>query len=82
MPEALARPQQFFADRFGLTSSKLDQLLGSALKGRVDDGDLYFEYRISEELALEESVLKKASRHVSQGAGVRAQAEERTGRRL
>jgi len=79
MPEALARPQQFFADRFGLTSSKLDQLLGSALKGRVDDGDLYFEYRISEELALEESVLKKASRHVSQGAGVRAQAEERTG---
>src|SRR3989304_1981094 len=79
MPEALARPEQFFADRFGLNSSKLDQLLGRTLKGRVDDGDLYFEYRISEELLLEESSLKKASRHVSQGAGVRAQAEERTG---
>ena len=79
MLEALARPEQFFADRFGLTSSMLDRLLGSTLKGRVDDGDLYFEYRISEELVLEESVLKKASRHVSQGAGVRAQAGERTG---
>ena len=79
MTEALARPQEFFADRFGLTSSKLERLLGGALRGRVDDGDLYLEYQISEELVLEESALKKASRHVSQGAGVRAQIEERTG---
>ena len=63
-----ARPEAFFADRFNITSSTIDRLLGSAL-----------EYRITEELVLEEGAVKKASRHVSQGAGVRAQAGTRTG---
>ena len=76
---AQARPERFFADRFNLTSSLLEHLLGSALKGRVDDGDVYLEYRVSEELVIEEGIVKKASRHVSQGAGVRAQAGTRTG---
>jgi TldD protein len=75
----LARPERFFEDRFGLTSSAMERLLGSALAGRVDHADLYLEYRVSEELVLEEGAVKKASRHVSQGAGVRAQSEERTG---
>jgi TldD protein len=75
----LARPERFFADRFGLTSSTMERVLGSALAGRVDHSDLYLEYRVSEDLMLEEGTVKKASRHVSQGAGVRAQSEERTG---
>jgi TldD protein len=75
----LARPERFFEDRFGLTSSALERLLGSELAGRVDHADLYLEYRISEELILEEGAVKKASRHVSQGAGIRAQSGERTG---
>src|SRR3989454_429413 len=76
---ALARPEAFFADRFNITSSTIDRLLGSALRGKVDDADIYLEYRITEELVLEEGAVKKASRHVSQGAGVRAQAGTRTG---
>src|SRR5437773_5045313 len=75
----LARPESFFEDRFGLTSSAMERLLGSQLAGRVDHADLFLEYRISEELTLEEGSVKKASRHVSQGAGVRAQSGERTG---
>src|SRR5262249_34497443 len=75
----LARPERFFEDRFGLTSSTMERLLGSALAGRVDHADLYLEYRVSEELMLEEGAVKKAARHVSQGAGVRAQSGERTG---
>ncbi|MDP2702679.1 MAG: metallopeptidase TldD-related protein, partial [Candidatus Rokubacteria bacterium] len=39
----------------------------------------FLEYRVSEELTLEEGAVKKASRHVSQGAGIRAQSGERTG---
>ncbi|PYO02480.1 MAG: metalloprotease TldD [Candidatus Rokuibacteriota bacterium] len=74
-----ARPESFFADRFNITSSTIDRLLGSALRGKVDDADIYLEYRIIEELVLEEGAVKKASRHVSQGAGVRAQAGTRTG---
>ncbi len=75
----LARPERFFEDRFGLTSSTMERLLGSALAGRVDHADLYLEYRVSEDLMLEEGAVKKAARHVSQGAGVRAQSGERTG---
>jgi TldD protein len=74
----LARPERFFEDRFGLSASAMERLLGSAL-GRVDHADLYLEYRVNEELVLEEGAVKKASRHVSQGAGIRAQSGERTG---
>src|SRR6058998_3915708 len=77
--QMLARPERFFEDRFGLSASALDRLLGSSLTGRVDHADLYLEYRVSEELALEEGAVKKASRHVAQGAGIRAQSGERTG---
>src|SRR5262249_32631447 len=77
--DMLARPERFFADRFGLTSSMMERLRGSARAGRVDHADLYLEYRVSEELVLEEGAVKKAARHVSQGAGIRAQAGERTG---
>jgi TldD protein len=76
---AHARPERFFADRFNVTPGLMDRLLGSALRGRVEDADVYLEYRINEELVIEESTIKKASRHVSQGAGVRAQAGTRTG---
>ncbi len=73
------RPESFFSDRFNVTNPLMERLLGSALRGRVDDADIYLEYRINEELVLEEGTVKKASRHVSQGAGVRAQAGTRTG---
>ncbi|MBI2219018.1 MAG: metalloprotease TldD [Candidatus Rokubacteria bacterium] len=76
---AHTRPERFFADRFNVTPSLMERLLGSALKGRVDEADIYLEYRVNEELVLEEGAVKKASRHVSQGAGIRAQAGERTG---
>ena len=75
----LARPERFFADRFGLNAGTMERLLGSTLSGRVDHADLFLEYRISEELVLEEGSVKKAARHVSQGAGLRAQSGERTG---
>jgi TldD protein len=75
----LAHPERFFADKFGLSASVTERLLGGTLARRLDHADLYLEYRVSEELVLEEGAVKKASRHVSQGAGVRAQSGERTG---
>ena len=73
---ARTQPEQFFADRFNVTPGLMERLLGGSLVGRVDDADIYLEYRVNEELVLEEGVVKKASRHVSQGAGVRAQADD------
>src|SRR3989441_1703677 len=80
MPElARTRPESFFADRFNVTGGLLERVLGSNLLGRADDADIYLEYRVNEELQLEEGTVKKASRHVSQGAGVRALSGTRTG---
>jgi TldD protein len=76
---ARRRPESFFSDRFNVTASLMERLLGSTLRGRVEDADIYLEYRINEEVVLEESTVRKAARHVSQGAGVRAQAGVRTG---
>jgi TldD protein len=74
-----SRPEHFFSDRFNVTPNLMERLLGSNLAGKVDDADIYLEYRVNEELVLEENVVKKASRHVSQGAGIRAQSGTRTG---
>jgi len=76
---APTRPETFFSERFNVTPDLMERLLGGNLAGRVDDADIYLEYRVNEELVLEENVVKKASRHVSQGAGVRALAGTRTG---
>jgi len=76
---ARSSPEHFFSDRFNVTPALMERLLGGNLARHVDDADIYLEYRVNEELVLEENVVKKASRHVSQGAGVRAQAETRTG---
>jgi len=73
------RPESFFSDRFNITAGLMERVLGGNLVGKVDDADIYLEYRINEELLLEEGTVKKASRHVSQGAGVRAQSGTRTG---
>ena len=72
-------PERVFSDRFSVSPPLLERLMGSALKGRVDDADIYLEYRVDEELVLEDGAVKKAARHVSQGAGVRAQSGSRTG---
>ena len=74
----LARPEVFFADRYGLTPTRLERLVGSTA-GRVDYADVYVEHHVTEDLVLEDGVVKKASRTISQGAGVRAQAGVRTG---
>jgi TldD protein len=76
---ARTSPEHFFSDRFNVTPALMERLLGGSLARRVDDADIYLEYRVNEELVLEENVVKKASRHVSQGAGVRAQSGTRTG---
>src|SRR5262245_6584206 len=75
----LAPPEHFFADRFGLTRARLEGLLGSTMTGVVEYADVFIEHQINEELVLEDGVVKKASRTISQGAGVRAQAGVRTG---
>jgi TldD protein len=72
-------PQRFFESRFGLTSRDLESVMARAMERRIEYADLYFEYEVSEGVALEEGLVKTASRDITQGVGVRALAGDRTG---
>ena len=69
----------FFLDRYALDPGELETILGSAVGRRADHADLFFEFSTVESLQLEESMVKKATRSVSQGVGVRVVAADRTG---
>jgi TldD protein len=79
MPQQLLKPETFFLDRFGVTPSQVERTIGRVLGGPVDYADLYFEYRIVDSVSLEEQIVKHASKDVTQGVGVRATAQEKTG---
>ena len=79
MTDTSLTPQRFFAEKFGIAKESLGRILGGVLGKAADDGDIYFEYLVGESISLEDGVVKKASKSISQGAGVRAMAESRTG---
>jgi TldD protein len=75
----IVKPERFFSDRFGLSDRALERVLGTALERRADYADLYFEFRVNQTASLEEGVVRKATRNVSQGVGVRVVAGARSG---
>ncbi len=71
--------QASFFDQLGVHPRWLEESVGSALRRRCDDADLYFEYRTIEAISLEDGLVKSASRQVRQGVGARVVVEDRTG---
>ena len=65
--------------RFGVTDREIEQALGRVKASAVDYADLYFEYCQSESVSMEEGIVKRATKNVGQGVGVRATAGEKTG---
>lgn len=64
---------------FGLTERDIRGALGKVKVRDVEYADLYFESQTSESVSMEEGIVKRAVKSVSQGAGVRATAGEKTG---
>lgn len=64
---------------FGVTELEAQQALDRLNVRDVDYADLYFESRVSESVSMEEGIVKRASKSISQGVGVRATAGEKTG---
>ncbi len=64
---------------FGLTEAEVLGALGRVKVRDVDYADLYFESCVSESVSMEESLVKRTTKSVSQGVGVRATAGEKTG---
>ncbi len=79
MDLSVAAPNDLLLGQNDLTERHIEQIIGNMLGGAVDYADIYFEYTLSESVAIEEGIVKKASQHVSQGAGVRGVAGEKTG---
>ena len=63
----------------GLDDAALSRLMGQLMDGRLDYGDLYFQYSRHESWSLEEGRVKSGSHNIEQGVGVRAIAGEKTG---
>jgi TldD protein len=78
MAEA-TQPERFFLDRFDLTGSALGRVLGTAIATRADHADLFFEHRVVQTASLEDGVVKKATRSLRHGVGVRVLAGARQG---
>ncbi len=64
---------------FGLTEREISHALGKVKVRDVDYADLYFESQVSQSVSMEEGLVKRAVKSLSQGAGVRATAGEKTG---
>lgn len=75
----MAFRDSFFASKFGITESDLQNYLSEALSNGGDYADLYFEYVASSSLSIDESIVKSATQGVSVGVGIRVIAGERTG---
>jgi TldD protein len=78
-PRSVAVAERFFLDRFGLSEGILEQIVGNAVARKADYADLYFEFRTVESFSLEDGIVKKANKNVSQGVGVRVVAGDKTG---
>lgn len=76
---ALPAPERFFESRFGLSPDRVGETLGGTLRTAVDYADVFVEHTVREAITLEEGIVKKASRAIEQGVGVRALAGEKTG---
>jgi TldD protein len=66
-------------DRFGLSEGEVRHALAKVKVRTVDYADLYFEACLNESVSMEEGIVKRATKSISQGVGVRATAGEKTG---
>ena len=74
-----SEPPRLLLDRFGLDERSLEGVLGSAVARGVDYADLYFEFSHRGELQPRGRLVKRATKDVAQGVGVRVVAGDKTG---
>ncbi|OQW62637.1 MAG: metalloprotease TldD [Proteobacteria bacterium HN_bin10] len=75
----MADKQQAELSQFGLAEPDIARALGRVKTRDVDYADLYFEARVAESVSMEEGLVKRATKSIAQGVGVRATAQEKTG---
>src|SRR5689334_15054875 len=71
--------KSFFYSKYGLSDTDLERYLSAALSNGGTYADLYFEYRSTSSISLDESLVKGTTQGVSVGCGIRVISGERTG---
>ena len=74
----LAATDELFFNRAGLGRAQVEAVVDDALGG-ADDGELFLEYRQSENVTIDDGKIKSAAFDTTQGFGLRAVAGESTG---
>ena len=69
----------FFTQRFGVTKDDMKNILDIALSKGGEFSELFFEYRISNSVQMEEDIIKESSENISLGVGIRVLNGEQTG---
>ncbi|MDD5764845.1 MAG: DNA gyrase modulator, partial [Candidatus Marinimicrobia bacterium] len=64
---------------FGVTKAEMKKLIATAMSHGAEFADLFFEYRISAALRMEEDIIKDVSRGIVMGLGVRAVQGDQVG---
>ena len=72
-------PQTVDLAHFSLHEGEIQHALGRVKVQDVDYADIYIESTVVESVSMEEGIVKRAVKSISQGAGVRAIAGEKTG---
>src|SRR5437016_10271079 len=73
------KTKSIFFEKYNVSASDLESYLSEALSRGGDYADLYFEYRINHSIAIEEQIIKSATKGVNIGVGVRVVSGEKTG---
>jgi TldD protein len=69
----------FFGERFGVTPEDMRKILEIALSKGGAFSELFFEYRITNSVRMEEDIIKESSENISLGVGIRVLKGEKTG---
>jgi TldD protein len=68
-----------FEDRFGVTREQMKKILALALTKGGEFSELFFEYKISNSVRMEEDIIKDSSESISLGVGIRVLKGAQTG---
>jgi TldD protein len=79
MNEVLTQARERLWTPAGIDEQDVNRLMGQLMGGRIDLGELFFQYQRHESWALEDGIVKEGGFSVDQGVGVRALAGEKTG---
>lgn len=65
--------------QFGVSREDMQKILGIALSKGGDFSELFFEYKISNSVRMEEGIIKDSSERISLGVGIRVLKHDQTG---